>query len=224
MVIVRYCVSVIISDTRWLPVAAECDVQCPPLTFNGCRRLPGVLFSVRQWSVLISSAFHWQGDAACRRRQPDGVNFLMEVPTVPILYLISHRDLTMTSETFSGPVNTRMKKEKLLAIATALALDPRPSTVANIVSKIKKHLTQHPELAEDPKFQGLFVYRATNTLSKKQAKKSSDKTADYFFSSKMTLRGKYPREVRSWMTTFGKRIPMTNSFTHCNEHLFRHWH
>ena len=62
----------------------------------------------------------------------------MEVPTVPILYLISHRDLTMTSETFSGPVNTRMKKEKLLAIATALALDPRPSTVANIVSEIKK--------------------------------------------------------------------------------------
>ena len=96
MVIVRYCVSVIISDTWWLPVAAECDVQCPPLTFNGCRRLPGVLFSVRQWSVLISSAFHWQGNAACRRRQPDRVNFLMEVPTMPILYLISHRDLTMT--------------------------------------------------------------------------------------------------------------------------------
>ncbi|KJA19374.1 hypothetical protein HYPSUDRAFT_56658 [Hypholoma sublateritium FD-334 SS-4] len=84
----------------------------------------------------------------------------------------------MTSETFSGSVDTRLKKEKLVEIAKALALDPLPLTVKTLVVRIKKHLGEHPELAELPKFQGLFVYRATKVLSQKQAKRSTDKAAE----------------------------------------------
>ncbi len=84
-----------------------------------------------------------------------------------------------------GPVDTRMKKEKLTEIATALGLDsPGPTTVKKLVKVIKDHLSEHPELAEVPKFQGLYSYRPSKVLSQKQAKKSTDKAAEDVAESK----------------------------------------
>ncbi|KAF9477414.1 hypothetical protein BDN70DRAFT_111780, partial [Pholiota conissans] len=84
----------------------------------------------------------------------------------------------MTSETFFGRVNNKMKKPKLVALATSLNINPVPEKVSDLVSAIKKHIDENPQLATDPKYQGLFVYRTNNGQSQKLDKKSSDKDAE----------------------------------------------
>ena len=84
----------------------------------------------------------------------------------------------MTSETFFGPVDNRWKKNKLVELATSLGIAPLPPNVKMLVREIKKHLAANPNLAEIPKYQGLYVYRSQNTTSRKQDKKSTDKAAE----------------------------------------------
>ena len=79
--------------------------------------------------------------------------------------------------TFQGPINSKSKKEDLIAVASALEINVA-GTNKELISRINTHLHGHPELANNPRFQGLFSYWAQPTSSKKQMKKSSDKTAE----------------------------------------------
>ncbi|KAF9474907.1 hypothetical protein BDN70DRAFT_924331 [Pholiota conissans] len=98
----------------------------------------------------------------------------------------------MTSEIFFGPVNNKMKKPKLVALATSLNIDSVPQRVLDLVSVIKKHMDENPELVTDPKYQGLFVYCTNNGQSQKLDKKSSDKDAEDLEAASMDAVGAVP--------------------------------
>lgn len=79
--------------------------------------------------------------------------------------------------TFQGPINSKSKKDDLIAVASALEIN-KAGTNKDLIARINAHLRDHPELANDPRFQGLFSYRAQPTSSQKQLKKSSEKAAE----------------------------------------------
>jgi hypothetical protein len=85
-----------------------------------------------------------------------------------------HNPLAMN--TFQGLINSKSKKDNLIAVAGTLKISI-PGTNTDLISRINAHLRDHPELANDPCFQGLFSYWAQHTSSKKEIKKSSDKAA-----------------------------------------------
>lgn len=84
---------------------------------------------------------------------------------------------TAMSNAFTGPVNSRKKKSELQDIASALSLQDT-GTVKDLVSSIQQHLTAHPELSDQPRFQGLFSYRPDSIPAKNKLKSSAVKAAE----------------------------------------------
>jgi hypothetical protein len=93
------------------------------------------------------------------------------------------------SNAFTGPVNSRKKKSELQDIASALSLQDT-GTVKDLVSSIQQHLTAHPELSDQPRFQGLFSYRPDSVPAKNKLKSSAIKAAED--ASKEAKVGKVP--------------------------------
>ena len=77
---------------------------------------------------------------------------------------------------FSGPVKD-LRKRVLVSIATALAL-PTEGKKDNLIERINSHLAQNAELADNPRFQGLFSYRPERKNPSKYTKTSLDKAAE----------------------------------------------
>ncbi|KAG6824269.1 hypothetical protein H0H92_007398, partial [Tricholoma furcatifolium] len=59
-------------------------------------------------------------------------------------------------KTFLLPISTLKKKEDLEVLVTALELSTK-GTVQELTQRLKGHLTEHPELANNPRFAGLFA-------------------------------------------------------------------
>jgi len=78
---------------------------------------------------------------------------------------------------FVGPVSNRKKKIELQDIALALSLQDT-GTVKDLVLNIQRHLSAHPELSDQPRFQGLFSYRPDSIAAKNEQKSSADKAAE----------------------------------------------
>jgi hypothetical protein len=80
-----------------------------------------------------------------------------------------------TPAVFSGPVNSKSLKPWLISLATSLSLSPE-GTNPKLVERINGHFRAHPELYEEPRYQGIVSYRPPKTAkSKKPAKTSADK-------------------------------------------------
>jgi hypothetical protein len=82
-----------------------------------------------------------------------------------------------------GPVTKSRRKDDLKAIALALGLSD-VGIIPELVERINSYLASNPELAADPRFQGLFSYRnaALETSRKKEnPKTSADKEAEDLF-------------------------------------------
>jgi hypothetical protein len=79
-----------------------------------------------------------------------------------------------TGHQLVGPISKQRKKAELQAIARALGI-PDNGTVPALVLIIKAHLQQHPDLFDNPQFQGLFQYRAR---AGGEQKTSADKVAE----------------------------------------------
>ncbi|KAJ2911402.1 hypothetical protein MD484_g9012, partial [Candolleomyces efflorescens] len=78
---------------------------------------------------------------------------------------------------FSGPVSAKSsRKDNLVAIAHSLGLDG-VGTKEVLVSRIAGHLHSNPGLAQDLRFQGLFIGRANNPKGA-ELKKSADKARE----------------------------------------------
>jgi hypothetical protein len=67
-----------------------------------------------------------------------------------------------------GPVAKSRKKADLIEIATELGMENTSGTIPELVTRIQEHLRAHQELAADPKFQKLFMYRP-GAAERKQA-------------------------------------------------------
>ena len=93
------------------------------------------------------------------------------------------------SHDFTGPINSRKKKSELQDIASALSLQDT-GTVKDLVSSIRQHLTAHPELSDQPRFQGLFSYRPDSVPAKNKLKSSAIKAAED--ASEEAMVGKVP--------------------------------
>ena len=81
------------------------------------------------------------------------------------------------SNEFTGPVNSRKKKSELQDIASAFCLQ-ETGTVKDLVSSIQHYLTAHPELSDQPRFQGLFSCRPDSIPAKNKLKSSATKAAE----------------------------------------------
>jgi hypothetical protein len=80
---------------------------------------------------------------------------------------------------FQGPLS-KSRKADLEAIADALQVS-KEGTKPILVTRIQDHFKGHPELAADPLFQNLFVYRSASSGSSGNAqgkKTSADKAAE----------------------------------------------
>jgi hypothetical protein len=82
----------------------------------------------------------------------------------------------MALTSFTGPISVKNKKDDLVAVALALDLDV--SGIKEVlVQRISTHLQSHPELAENPQFQGLYIGRANNPKGG-AAKNSAEKAKE----------------------------------------------
>jgi hypothetical protein len=86
-----------------------------------------------------------------------------------------------TTTHFESPINGKSKKDYLVTVAQALKLDVQGTNKA-VASRVTDYLKAHPELAQEPQFQGLFTGRANNPnggVSKTSADKAEeDKQAE----------------------------------------------
>ena len=88
-------------------------------------------------------------------------------------------DTELSLQPFSGPLS-KIKKNSLVQIATALGL-PSSGTVKELTLAIKNHLQANEEqLNKDPRFQGLYQYRPSITSGGLKAgrKTSADKAKE----------------------------------------------
>ncbi|KAJ2927309.1 hypothetical protein H1R20_g9784, partial [Candolleomyces eurysporus] len=76
---------------------------------------------------------------------------------------------------FDSAINSKTKKDYLVVVAEALKIDAQGTNKA-VAARITAHLKAHPELAQDPQFQGLFSGRANPNggVSKTSANKAED--------------------------------------------------
>jgi hypothetical protein len=65
----------------------------------------------------------------------------------------------MSSQNFSGSVNSKCRKDFLLGLATSLNLAAE-GTNQDMADQIITHFAAHPDLYEKPQYQGLAVYRS----------------------------------------------------------------
>jgi hypothetical protein len=80
-----------------------------------------------------------------------------------------------TLTVFSGPVNSKSLKPWLISLATSLSL-PSEGTNPKLVERINAHFKAHPELYEEPRYQGIVSYRPPKTMKgRKLPKTSADK-------------------------------------------------
>ena len=80
-----------------------------------------------------------------------------------------------TPTEFFGPVNSKSLKAWLISLATSLSLSSE-GTNPMLVERINGHFKAHPELYEEPRYQGIVSYRPPKAAkSKKLVKTSADK-------------------------------------------------
>lgn len=77
---------------------------------------------------------------------------------------------------FCGPIN-KMKKECLINVCQSLGIESEGNIPALCI-RLQRHIDAHPDLADNPKYQQMFVYRPNNKVSEKYAKKSLHKVAE----------------------------------------------
>ena len=63
------------------------------------------------------------------------------------------------NEALVGPLSMGRRRAELDAIAAALEISTSASNKKTLLKQIQTHLEQRPELASEPRFQGLFSYR-----------------------------------------------------------------
>ena len=62
----------------------------------------------------------------------------------------------ITNSFFSDPLSSYKRKDDLLALCGALGLK-MAGTVSELVAQLKGHLSEHPEIQQNPRFSGLFL-------------------------------------------------------------------
>lgn len=81
----------------------------------------------------------------------------------------------------SGRVDNKRRKDDLVQIAEVLGV-PDFNKAANkdkIVAKIKKYINENEDrIANEPRFQGLVVYRPGSVGAKKRGKTSAEKASE----------------------------------------------
>lgn len=86
----------------------------------------------------------------------------------------------LPNKEFVGPISKSRRKVDLIDIANGLGI-ANTGTISELVPRIKEYLQAHQELAADPKFQKLVVYRpgaAGSKESKSKGKNSAAKDAE----------------------------------------------
>lgn len=82
------------------------------------------------------------------------------------------------SATLWGPINRKRNKTELDEIATALGIFRKKDRKDVMVKRINAHLSNHPELAKEKRFQGLFAYRRDMEVAGGATKGSEEKEAE----------------------------------------------
>jgi hypothetical protein len=105
-----------------------------------------------------------------------GISLIFELKTVliAVLHLCDSMATTGGLE-LKGPLS-KSRKNELEAIADMLQIS-KDGTKPVLLARIQNHFKDHLELATDPHFQPLFVYRPA-TSDKREKKSSADKAAE----------------------------------------------
>lgn len=74
---------------------------------------------------------------------------------------------------FCGPIN-KMKKDNLINVCQSLGIHS-DGNVPALHNCLQAHINTHPDLADNLKYQQMFVYCPNNKVSEKYAKKSLHK-------------------------------------------------
>ena len=82
------------------------------------------------------------------------------------------------NEALVGPLGMGRRRAELDAIAAALEISTSASNKKTLLKQIQTHLEQRPELASQPRFQGLFSYRPESKEKTAPAKNSADRAAE----------------------------------------------
>ena len=100
--------------------------------------------------------------------------------TVPALHppLLNMPSPDTNSATLWGPINRKRNKTELDEIAKALGIFRKKDRKDVMVKRINAHLSNHPELAKEKRFQGLFAYRRDMEVAGGAPKGSEEKEAE----------------------------------------------